>query len=121
MKKLPIGISTLTSMRANDYLYIDKTHHLKQMLDLGGKYFFLSRPRRFGKSLLIDTIKQAFLGNRALFSGLYLAQNWDWSQRYPVIHLSFGAGSGYKTRENLIQSLKNISYCFCMNPNGSRR
>lgn len=100
MKKLPIGISTLVSMQQANYLYIDKTHHLAKMIATGGKYFFLSRPRRFGKSLLVDTIKQAFLGNKALFHGLYLENKWDWNQTYPVIHLDFGGGN--------VQTLKDL-------------
>src|SRR3990167_6257273 len=56
-----------------------------------GKYYFLSRPRRFGKSLFLDTLKQAFLGNKALFKGLHLENNWDWDKTYPVIHISFAS------------------------------
>ncbi|WP_157627932.1 AAA family ATPase, partial [Thermodesulfatator autotrophicus] len=50
------------------------------------------RPRRFGKSLFLDTLRQAFLAKKELFQGLYLENNWDWSVRYPVIHISFGSG-----------------------------
>lgn len=100
MKKLPVGISTLTSFHDDDYLYIDKTHHVHRLVDCGGKYYFLSRPRRFGKSLFIDTLKQAFLGNKKLFNNLYLEQRWDWNKQYPVIHLSFGSGVT-KNREEL--------------------
>ena len=92
LKNLPIGISTLENIRKNDYLYIDKTHHLARMMATGGKYFFLSRPRRFGKSLFLDTIKQAFLGRKDLFTGLALENTWDWGKQYPVIHMSFGGG-----------------------------
>lgn len=77
MKKLPIGISTLTEIRSTDYIYVDKTHHLANMNDSGGKYYFLSRPRRFGKSLLLDTLKQAFRSNKDIFKGLHLEKNWD--------------------------------------------
>ena len=68
---------------------------IAQMADLGGA-FFLSRPRRFGKSLLLDTMDQAFSGRRELFSGLYLdsaESTWDWSASHPVIKISFGTGS----------------------------
>lgn len=92
MKKLPIGISTLEKIRSGNYLYIDKTHHIAQLANNAGDYYFLSRPRRFGKSLLVNTLKQAFLGNKELFRGLYLENHWDWSKQYPVIHLSFGSG-----------------------------
>ena len=78
MKRLPIGISTLAEIRANDYVFIDKTRHVANLVS-AGKYYFLSRPRRFGKSLFLDTLKQAFLGRKDLFTGLYLEQNWDWS------------------------------------------
>jgi hypothetical protein len=90
MKNLPIGIATLAEMRKNNYIYIDKTPHLTNLLK--GKYYFLSRPRRFGKSLLVDTLKQAFSANKQLFDGLYLENNWDWSVSYPVLHFDLGIG-----------------------------
>ncbi|HCY38976.1 MAG TPA: hypothetical protein DHV02_03860 [Neisseriales bacterium] len=101
MKKLPIGISTLSEIRATDknYTYVDKTRHIARLVE-NSKYYFLSRPRRFGKSLFIDTLKQAFLGNKELFSGLYLEHNWDWTKQYPVLHFSFGQGS-LRNREEL--------------------
>ncbi|MFN3977825.1 MAG: AAA family ATPase, partial [Sulfurihydrogenibium azorense] len=89
MKKLPIGIQSFKSIREDNYYYVDKTPFVKKLVD-NGKYFFLSRPRRFGKSLFVDTLKQAFLGNKQLFEGLYLEKNWDWSKKYPVIHIDFG-------------------------------
>ncbi|MFN3956875.1 MAG: AAA family ATPase, partial [Tepidimonas ignava] len=67
-RKLPIGIQTLRDIRDGGYYYVDKTPLVAQLAD-SGKYYFLSRPRRFGKSLLIDTIAQAFAGQRALFEG----------------------------------------------------
>ena len=91
MKRLPIGITTLQSIKKDNCYYVDKTHFVKKLVD-NGKYFFLSRPRRFGKSLFVDTLKQAFLGNKQLFEGLYLEKNWDWSVKYPVIHIDFGGG-----------------------------
>jgi hypothetical protein len=91
MKKLPIGLSTLKKIRDDGYLYIDKTHHVANMVN-NGVYYFLSRPRRFGKSLFVDTLKQAFLGDKEVFTGLYLENNWDWGVKYPVIHMDFGEG-----------------------------
>ncbi len=91
MKKLPIGFSSLTEIIAKNCVYIDKTPHVYSLVD-EGKYYFLSRPRRFGKSLLVDTLKQAFIGNEALFKGLYLESHWDWSATYPVIHIDLGRG-----------------------------
>lgn len=90
MKKLPIGVSTLAKLRDGGYVYIDKTHHVANLAE--GQYYFLSRPRRFGKSLFIDTLKQAFLGNKEVFNGLYLENNWDWDKKHPVLHFDFGEG-----------------------------
>ncbi|MEZ0329505.1 MAG: AAA family ATPase [Dissulfuribacterales bacterium] len=92
MKRLPIGIQSFANIRTEaDYYYVDKTRLVAELANKG-KYFFLSRPRRFGKSLFLDTLRQAFLGKKELFNGLYLENNWDWSQRYPVIHISLGSG-----------------------------
>ncbi len=74
MKQLPIGISTLAEVRAKNYAFVDKTKHVYNLVNTN-KYYFLSRPRRFGKSLFLDTIKQAFLGRKDLFAGLYLENN----------------------------------------------
>lgn len=92
MRKLPIGTSTLENIINDNCVYIDKTQFVAQLAD-AGRYYFLSRPRRFGKSLLIDTFKQAFLGNKDLFNGLYLEKNWDWDKKHPVIHISFSKGN----------------------------
>ncbi len=91
MKKLPIGVSTFKEIRQKYGYYVDKTPFVKQLVD-HGKYFFLSRPRRFGKSLFVDTLKQAFLSEERYFKGLFLEDNWDWTQKCPVIHFSFGGG-----------------------------
>ncbi len=91
MKKLPVGYSTLENIINDNCTYVDKSMFVKQLSD-AGKYYFLSRPRRFGKSLFLDTLKQAFLGNKDVFKGLYLENNWNWDETYPVIHISFGAG-----------------------------
>lgn len=91
MKKLPIGISSFKEIRQVYGYYVDKTRFVKKLVD-NGKYYFLARPQRFGKSLFIDTLKQAFLGEKKYFTGLFLESNWDWSQDYPVVHISFGAG-----------------------------
>ena len=99
LKNLPIGMSTLSEIINNNYIYIDKTKFVAE-LATRGKYYFLSRPRRFGKTLFLDTLKQAFLGNKDIFKGLYLEHNWDWSVSYPVIHISFSSGE-YKSVEML--------------------
>jgi hypothetical protein len=90
-RKLPIGVQTFAKIRSEDYYYVDKTPlawHLAQE----GEYYFLSRPRRFGKSLFLDTLKELFEGNEPLFRGLYIHDRWDWQTAYPVIRLSFGGG-----------------------------
>ena len=89
-KKLPIGIPTLEKIQMEHCVYIDKTRFVAELVKTGS-YYFLSRPRRFGKSLFLDTLKQAFLGNKKLFKGLYLEKNWDWDKTYPVIHISFAS------------------------------
>jgi hypothetical protein len=90
-KKLPIGIQTLSEIILEGHYYVDKTG-LAQQLIASGKYYFLSRPRRFGKSLFLDTLKEIFEGNQALFTGLLIHDQWNWSERFPVIRLSFGSG-----------------------------
>ncbi|WP_069470217.1 ATP-binding protein [Candidatus Marithrix sp. Canyon 246] len=87
MKKLPIGIQTFSEIITEDYLYVDKTKEITELLQ-GGKYLFLSRPRRFGKSLLISTLAEIFSGNQQLFQGLYIYDQIDW-QSYPVIIIDF--------------------------------
>ncbi|MCE3268926.1 MAG: D-galactarate dehydratase/altronate hydrolase domain-containing protein, partial [Burkholderiales bacterium] len=106
IKKLPIGYSTLANIRKENCVYIDKTHHVANLVN-EGRYYFLSRPRRFGKSLFLDTLKQAFLCNHKLFKDLYLEDNWNWNQVYPVIHISFGGNSAYQSQATLIAIIKN--------------
>jgi hypothetical protein len=88
LKKLPIGIQTFSNIREDDYLYIDKTKEAYELID-NYKYAFLSRPRRFGKSLFLDTLRNIFEGKKELFEGLYIYDMWDWSQKYPVIKISW--------------------------------
>ena len=90
-RSLPIGIQTFREIREAGHYYVDKTPHIERLVD-DGKHFFLSRPRRFGKSLLLDTLKELFEGNEALFEGLAIHGNWDWSQRHPVVRLDFSHG-----------------------------
>jgi hypothetical protein len=90
-RKLPIGLQTFAKLREDGCYYVDKTGLACDMV-ASGTAFFLSRPRRFGKSLLVDTLKELFEGNRALFSGLAADARWDWSRSHPVIRISFGGG-----------------------------
>ena len=71
--------------------YVDKTDFAHRLIEQGN-YYFLSRPRRFGKSLFLDTLKELFEGNEPLFRGLHIHDRWDWQTRYPVIRLSFAEG-----------------------------
>ncbi len=91
-RRLPIGIQTFRKIRQEDCYYVDKTTYIGRLLD-EGTHYFLSRPRRFGKSLFLDTLKELFEGNEPLFEGLYIHDRWDWSIRYPVLRLSFGSGN----------------------------
>ncbi len=90
-KRLPIGIQNLREIREGDYYYVDKTGFALRLID-EGKYYFLSRPRRFGKSLFLDTLGELFAGNESLFRSLAIHDRWDWSRHFPVIRLSFGGG-----------------------------
>ncbi|MFZ1830407.1 MAG: AAA family ATPase, partial [Candidatus Competibacteraceae bacterium] len=90
-RKLPIGIQTFREIREDGYYYVDKTGFVQRLI-AGGKYYFLSRPRRFGKSLLLDTLAELFAGNEPLFRGLEIHPHWDWTVRYPVVRISFGGG-----------------------------
>ncbi len=91
MKKLPVGIQTFSKIIEGDYLYIDKTEIARSLID-SYQYVFLSRPRRFGKSLFLDTLKNIFEGNRELFRGLLIEEQWNWEVKYPVIKISFSGG-----------------------------
>ena len=91
-RRLPIGIQTFREIREENCYYVDKTAHAQRLID-EGKHYFLSRPRRFGKSLFLDTLKELFEGNEPLFKGLYIHGHWDWSVRYPVVRLDFGRGN----------------------------
>jgi hypothetical protein len=102
-KKLPIGIQTFSEIQQDDFYYVDKTAYIIDLIN-SGKSYFLSRPRRFGKSLLIDTIAELFEGNKTLFTGLYAENNWDWTRTAPVIRFSFGGGQ-VKNRQELDDSI----------------
>jgi hypothetical protein len=103
MKKLPVGIQSFEKLRNEDCLYVDKTEKIHQLIT-SGNAFFLSRPRRFGKSLLISMLEEVFSGSKALFEGLYIYDHWDWTQQHPVIRMDFSRMS-YHTPEALNNSL----------------
>ncbi|WP_175459400.1 AAA family ATPase [Cylindrospermopsis raciborskii] len=91
LKNLPLGINTLSVLRENDCVYVDKTKLAYHLIRIAGR-FFLSRPRRFGKSLFVDTLKEIFEGNEKLFEGLYIHDKWDWGRKFPVIKIDFADG-----------------------------
>ena len=84
MQKLPVGIQSFQVLRSEGHLYVDKTALLHRLVT-EGKYYFLSRPRRFGKSLMVSTLIALFEGKRALFDRLWIDDQWDWTQTNPVI------------------------------------
>jgi predicted AAA-ATPase/PD-(D/E)XK nuclease superfamily protein len=90
MKYLPVYISSFEKLISGGYVYADKTEHIYDLFSEGlSHYYFLSRPRRFGKTLLISTLKELFSGNRELFKGLWIdSSDWQW-EKYPVVHLDF--------------------------------
>ena len=106
MKNLPIGISTLSLLLESNCIYVDKTEYAYHLIKQPGR-FFLSRPRRFGKSLFVDTLKEIFEGNQKLFEGLYIHDRWDWSNKYPVIKFDFAAGE-VRNREELDVRILNM-------------
>ena len=88
MEKAATDIYTLENLRMGEYSYVDKTAILKKLADDSrGRQFFIARPRRFGKSLAVSTLKCLFEGKRELFEGLAIEPEWDWSRKWPVIHL----------------------------------
>ena len=91
-RKLPIGIQTFREIREDHCYYVDKTAYIGRLV-AEGKHYFLSRPRRFGKSLFLDTLKELFAGNEPLFQGLAIHERWDWSVRHPVLRLDFSRGT----------------------------
>jgi hypothetical protein len=107
MKKLPLGIQSFREIIEDGYVYADKTEYLYNLIQ-GGKYYFLSRPRRFGKSLLIDTMKELFEGNRALFKGLWIGDSDYNFKPHPVIRLDMtqaDLSSTERLRESVLESL----------------
>ena len=88
MKKLPIGIQTIREILEEDQVYVDKTKFIFNLIQ-NGKHYFMLRPRRFGKSLFLNTLEQVFKGNKELFKELKIYQsNYDW-QEYPILHFDF--------------------------------
>ena len=120
MQKLPIGIQDFEKIRRNNYIYVDKTKQILQLIE-NGECYFLSRPRRFGKSLTISTLEAMFKGQAELFKGLY-AEEWVKEQAKhpnPVIKLDMNNLDSYETKEklnkSLINDLKHCAYLYKLN------
>jgi len=106
LKLYPVGIQTFERIRKENKLYIDKTEYIYRMTHSGGCYFFLSRPRRFGKSLLVSTFESYFSGKKEQFEGLViekLEQEW---MEYPVLHFDMSGGK-HMEKEQLEDYLSN--------------
>ncbi len=120
LKKLPIYISSFKDMIEGNFLYIDKTKYIYDLFNGYKQYYFLSRPRRFGKSLLVSTLKELFSGNKELFKDLWIYNSdYNW-QEYPVIHLDFSVIAHRSTEQlerNLIKHVNNIAQYYNVNIN----
>ena len=88
IQKYPVGLQDFGKIRTENFVYVDKTEFVYKMADIGG-YYFLSRPRRFGKSLFISTLECLFLAKKELFKGLYIEDKWNWEQTNPIVRISF--------------------------------
>ncbi len=104
---LPMGIQTFSTLREEGYYYVDKTPLIQEMIRQG-RFYSLSRPRRFGKSLLVSTLQELFEGNEPLFRGLDIHPHWDWSAQHPVVCLSFDGD--VSTPESLEKNVLNQLY-----------
>ena len=106
LKKLPIGIQTFSNIIDENYLYIDKTDEALKVIN-DSKYIFLSRPRRFGKSLFLDTLRCAYEGRKELFEDLYIYDKYDWNKKHPVIKIDFFGDlrSGEALKQNIMGTL----------------
>ena len=119
-RKLPTGIQTFRELREEGCYYVDKTAFAHRLV-AEGKHYFLSRPRRFGKSLFVDTLKQLFEGREALFRGLAIHDRWDWAVRHPVVRIDFSGGNYLEPdweAEDLIPQLARVEDAFGVTPAG---
>ena len=106
MEKVATDIYTFSRLREDGFTYVDKTEQLWEMASgEKGAQFFIARPRRFGKSLAVSTFEALFAGRRELFAGLAIEPKWDWSRKWPVLHLDMGSVQ-YDTVEEVAAGLK---------------
>ena len=110
---LPIGQQYFESIVKNNGIYVDKTEYIYNLCSPKDQGYFLSRPRRFGKSLTLDTINELFVGNKPLFKGLWIEDKWDFSETFPIIRMSFASiGHEDGLRNALVNALKTIAETF---------
>jgi Predicted AAA-ATPase/PD-(D/E)XK nuclease superfamily len=113
LPNLPTGLQYFAEIRKSDCIYVDKTEYIYEICRPPSRPFFLSRPRRFGKSLTLDTIAELFSGNKALFKGLWIEDKWDWSETYPVIRMSLDdIGHSGGLSEALVEAMHDIAETF---------
>jgi len=112
-RPLPTGIQTFRRLRERGCYYVDKTSLIRQMIE-EGYFYFLSRPRRFGKSLLVSTLKELFEGSEPLFRGLDIHPHWDWSVRHPVVRLTLDGkvDTPGALEKNVLNQLHGIELAF---------
>ena len=126
MEKLPIGMQTFSEIRTRGYAYVDKSPFIASLAQ-EGKCFFLSRPRRFGKSLFLDTLDCAFSGRRELFSGLYLDRpesGWDWTRKHPVLRIDWSVAPPHSPEDltrRIVELLGQwaVRWSFALPPDGT--
>jgi hypothetical protein len=111
-RRLPLGIQDFPKMREGNYVYVDKTERIYDLITGSGSQVFLSRPRRFGKSLLCSTLGAIFEGRRELFNGLAIGStDWEW-KKHPVIHIDLNPGN-YSNGVITLNEQVNLSLSFC--------
>ena len=109
-RRLPVGIQSFTKIREGGYAYVDKTDIVWQIVNQGDQYNYLSRPRRFGKSILVDTLQCYLEGRKELFEGLKIMQQEKEWIKYPVIRLDMsGAGTTAQLLQRVYQNASRIS------------
>jgi len=116
LKKLPLGLSDFKKIIDGDYVYVDKTQLIYELI-AGGDYYFLSRPRRFGKSLLISTLEELFSGNKKLFENLWIGKSGYTWPVYPIIHFDFSSISNLSVqelRQDIIDTIEEIAITYAI-------
>ena len=106
MKELPLGVNDYKDIIEGNFIYVDKTKYIYELVRREKGIYFLSRPRRFGKSLLLSTLYYLFKGEKELFKGTWIYDKWEW-QEYPVVHISFASGL-FKISEDLEGTILDI-------------